>query len=104
MLRDVLSQSVPAFAEARVESADLAEVVPADRRADVVVTLADEHRRPVLAIVVEAQLTRDLDKPYIWLVYLSQTRAQHRCPTLLLVVTIDAGTARWCSRSIETGH
>ncbi|XXY23764.1 hypothetical protein WME88_44120 [Sorangium sp. So ce216] len=43
-------------------------------------------------------------KPYVWPVYVTQTRARHRCPTRLLVVTIDAGVARWCSRPIETGH
>ncbi|HSN96839.1 MAG TPA: hypothetical protein VLS89_01030, partial [Candidatus Nanopelagicales bacterium] len=104
MLREALGQVVPAFKEARIASAELAEIVPADRRADLVVVLTDEKQQPLQAIVVEVQLNPDPDKPYIWLVYLSQTRAQHRCPTLLLVVTIDEKMVRWCSRSIDTGH
>ncbi|HSN99401.1 MAG TPA: hypothetical protein VLS89_13990 [Candidatus Nanopelagicales bacterium] len=104
MLRQALGQALPRFSAARVESADLAEVAPVDRRADLVLVLTDENHRPVQSIVVEVQLNPDPDKPYIWLVYLGQARAQHRCPTLLLVVTIDEKMVRWCSRPIETGH
>ncbi|KYG00746.1 hypothetical protein BE18_10900 [Sorangium cellulosum] len=104
MLQDALGQPVPAFAEARVESSNLAEIVPSDRRADLVVVLVGEQQRPALAIVVEVQLGTDLDKPYVWLVYLAQTRARHRCPTRLLVVTTNPAMARWCSRPIDTGH
>ncbi|WP_437896412.1 hypothetical protein [Sorangium sp. So ce124] len=57
-----------------------------------------------MAIVVEVQLGVDPDKPYVWPVYVTQTRARHRCPTGLLVVTINAAMARWCSRPIDTGH
>ncbi|WP_437732147.1 hypothetical protein [Sorangium sp. So ce1335] len=37
-------------------------------------------------------------------VYVTQTRARHRCPTRLLVVTIHPAMVRWCSRPIDTGH
>ncbi|WP_437819714.1 hypothetical protein [Sorangium sp. So ce1078] len=105
MLQDALSQPIPAFTEARVESSDLAEIVPSDRRADVVVVLlVGDQQRPAMAIVVEVQLGVDPDKPYVWPVYVVQTRARHRCPTRLLVVTIDPAMARWCSRPIDTGH
>ncbi|WP_437937113.1 hypothetical protein [Sorangium sp. So ce341] len=105
MLQDALGQPVPAFTEARVESSDLAEVVPSERRADVIVALlASEQQRPAMAIVVEVQLGVDRDKPYVWPVYVTQTRARHRCPTRLLVVTIDAALARWSARPIDTGH
>ncbi|WP_437599068.1 hypothetical protein [Sorangium sp. So ce590] len=105
MLQDALGQPVPAFTEARVESSDLTEVMPSDRRADVIVVLlVGEQQRPAMAIVVEVQLGVDPDKPYVWPVYVTQTRARHRCPTRLLVVTIDAVMARWCSRPIDTGH
>ncbi|WP_438035774.1 hypothetical protein [Sorangium sp. So ce204] len=105
LLQDALGQPVPAFTEARVVSSDLAEIVPSDRRADVVVVLlVGEQQRPAMAIVVEVQLGVDPDKPYVWPVYLAQTRAQHRCPTWLLVVTTDQDMARWCSRVIAMGH
>ncbi|WP_437721826.1 hypothetical protein [Sorangium sp. So ce861] len=105
LLQDALGQTVPAFTEARVESSDLAEIIPSDRRADaVIVLLVGEQERPAMAIVVEVQLGVDLDKPYVWPVYVAQTRARHRCPTRLLAVTIDPKMARWCSQPIDTGH
>ncbi|WP_437492043.1 hypothetical protein WME75_16925 [Sorangium sp. So ce1014] len=105
MLQDALGQPIPAFTEARVESSDLTEIVPSDRRADVIVVLlVGDQRRPAMAIVVEVQLGVDPDKPYVWPVYVVQTRARHRCPTRLLVVTIEAAMARWCSQPIDTGH
>jgi hypothetical protein len=104
MLQDVLGQPVPTFREARVESADLTEIVPSDRRADLLVVLVGEQQRPAMGIVVEVQLGVDPDKPYVWPVYIAQARAQHRCPTRLLVVTIDQKMVRWCSQPIDTGH
>ncbi|WP_437598896.1 hypothetical protein WMF28_39525 [Sorangium sp. So ce590] len=105
MLQDALGQPVPTFTEARVESSDLTEVMPSDRRADVIlVMLLGEQQRPAMAIVVEVQLGVDPDKPYVWPVYVTQTRARHRCPTWLLIVTIDPEIARWCARPIDAGH
>ncbi|WP_437721833.1 hypothetical protein [Sorangium sp. So ce861] len=66
--------------------------------------LVGERQLPAMAIVVEVQLGVDPDKPYVWPVYVTQTRARHRCPTRLLAVTIDAKMARWCSQPIDTGH
>ncbi|KYF63758.1 hypothetical protein BE11_18560 [Sorangium cellulosum] len=105
MLQDALGQPVPAFTEARVVSSDLTEITPSDRRADVIVVLlVGEQERPAMAIVVEVQLGVDPEKPYSWPVYVTQTRARHRCPTRLLVVAIDAEIARWCARPIDMGH
>ncbi|AUX27448.1 hypothetical protein SOCEGT47_080380 [Sorangium cellulosum] len=105
MLRDALGQPVPTFTEARVESSDLTEIIPSTRRADVIVVLlVGAQQRPAMAIVVEVQLGVDPDKPYVWPAYVILTRARHRCPTRLLVVTIDPEMVRWCSRPIETGH
>ncbi|MDC0679161.1 hypothetical protein [Sorangium atrum] len=105
MLHDALGHPVPTFTEARVESSDFPEIVFSDRRADVVVVLlVGEQQQPAMAIVVEVQLGVDPDKPYVWPVYVTQTRARHRCPTRLLVVTINAAMARWSARPIDTGH
>ncbi|WP_437632020.1 hypothetical protein [Sorangium sp. So ce854] len=105
LLHDALGHPVPAFTEARIEASDLTEIVPANRRADVIVVLlVGEQQRPAMAIVVEVQLSVDPDKPYSWPVYVTQTRARHRCPTRLLIVTIDPAMVRWCSRPIDTGH
>ncbi len=104
MLREAFGQPLPVFKEARVESTALTEIVPADRRADLLVVLVDEQQRPLLAIVVEVQLHEDRDKPFVWPVYITHTRARYRCPTWLLVVTIEPEMVRWCSRPIDTGH
>ncbi|XXT17573.1 hypothetical protein WME94_45825 [Sorangium sp. So ce429] len=103
MLHDALGHPVPAFTEARVDASDLTEIVPSNRRAEVIVVLLlGEQPRPAMAIVVEVQLGVDPDKRYVWPVYVTQTRARHRCPTRLLVVTIELAMVRWCSRPIDT--
>ena len=102
LLRDVLGLALPAYSEARVESAQLTEVVPTEYRADVVVLLLEG--KPLFAIVVEVQLSRDEDKRMTWPLYLASLRARVGCPTALLVVAPEASVARWCAQPIEMGH
>jgi hypothetical protein len=92
LLRDALHLSVPRFTEARIESAELTDVQPAEYRADLVVLLYEG--RPVLGIVVEVQLRPDEDKRFSWPAYVANLRARIRCPVCLLVVTVDDGVAR----------
>jgi hypothetical protein len=82
---------VPAHDQVHVGSGD---TTPIEHRCDTAVELRNGDR-PVLAIVVEVQLTPDPDKGYSWPVYLIVVRARLRCPTALLVVAPTAGTARW---------
>jgi hypothetical protein len=77
-------------------------VVPTEYRADLVVLLWEG--KPVLAIVVEVQLSRDEDKRASWPLYLTSLRSRVACPTVLLVVAPDAAVARWCAQPIELGH
>ncbi|MDC0711989.1 hypothetical protein POL68_26210 [Stigmatella sp. ncwal1] len=102
LLRDALGFSLPPWSEARVESAELTEVVPTEYRADLVVLLLEG--KPVFAIVVEVQLARDEDKRKTWPLYLTSLRSRVGCPTALLVVAPDASVARWCAQPIELGH
>jgi hypothetical protein len=102
LLRDALGVPLPAWSEARVESAELTQVVPTEYRADLVVLLLEGQ--PIFAIVVEVQLARDDGKWMSWPVYLASLRARVGCPTALLVVAPDATVARWCARPIELGH
>ncbi|WP_224368341.1 hypothetical protein [Hyalangium versicolor] len=102
LLRDALGLELPPYSEARVESAELTEVVPTEYRADLVVLLLDG--KPVFAIVVEVQLWRDEDKRKTWPLYLTSLRSRVNCPTALLVVAPDAGMARWCAQPIALGH
>jgi hypothetical protein len=82
LLRDVLKFPLPPYSEARVESAELTEVVPTEYRADLVVLLLNGE--PVFAIVVEVQLSRDEDKRKTWPLYLTSLRSRVGCPTALM--------------------
>ncbi|UQA55796.1 hypothetical protein [Polyangium aurulentum] len=101
MLVEALGLAVPGFTEARIEPADLSEIIPRELRADLVVLLLDD--RPVLVIVVEAQLQFDPDKPFVWPCYVVGARARYRCPACLLVVTPDAALTRRLSQPIALG-
>jgi hypothetical protein len=101
LLREALQFEVPAYNEARIESADLTDVQPAEYRADLVVLLYDS--KPVLGIVVEAQLSPDEHKRYAWPVYAVGLRARMRCPVCLLVVTPRDAVARWAALPIDLG-
>ena len=102
LLGGSFSVPVPDFVEARAESGDLTEVVPSERRADVVVVLRADD--PVLAVVVEVQRGRDPDKRFSWPLYLTSLRSRLKCPTVLLVVCLDPATVTWCARPITIGH
>ncbi|HET9930018.1 MAG TPA: hypothetical protein VFQ35_04990, partial [Polyangiaceae bacterium] len=99
LLRDALHLELPAYTEARLASSDLTELVPTEFRADAVVLLVDG--KPVLGVIVEAQLSRDERKRFTWPAYVSVLRARHQCPVELLVVTPDRAVATWASTPIS---
>jgi hypothetical protein len=66
LLRDALNMELPQFTEARMDSADLTDVQPAEYRADLVVLLFDG--KPVLGIVIEVQLSPENRKRFVPLV------------------------------------
>ncbi|UQA56198.1 hypothetical protein [Polyangium aurulentum] len=101
LLVEVFSVPLPRYTEARVESADLADVIPRELRADLLVLLLDGEA--VLVIIVEAQLSADPDKSFAWPAYVVGARARYRCPACLLVVTPDAALAARLARPIELG-
>jgi hypothetical protein len=101
LLRDRLGAALPAYSEARLDSANLTEVVPMERYADLVVLLVEG--KPVFAIVVEVQLSRDEDKRRSWPQYAVNLHTRLRCPTAVLVVAPEESVARWCAQPIEVG-
>jgi hypothetical protein len=101
LLRDALHQVLPEFSEARIESAELTDIQPAEYRADLVVLLLEDHA--VLGIVIEVQLGRDDSKSYAWPAYVVNLRARIKCPVCLLVVATDEPVARWAATPIELG-
>lgn len=98
LLREALHLELPAYTEARLASSDLTEVVPTEFRADAVVLLVDG--KPVLGVIVEAQLSRDERKRFSWPAYMTVLRARHECPVELLVVTPDRAVAAWAAAPI----
>ena len=101
LLRDALHIELPNYSEARLDSADLNQVQPAEYRADLVVLLLEGV--PVFGIVVEVQLSTDERKRYVWPVYITGLRARIECPVCLLVVTADDACARWAAKPISLG-
>lgn len=108
LLTRSLGVELPDYDYAGLESADLTEVTPAERRADSVIAFRrkslDDDPQPVLAVIVEIQRDRDSDKLWSWPLYLSSLRSRLRCPVILLVVAPDEAVARWCARPIGLGH
>ena len=78
LLRDALHVELPDYTEARIDSADLTDIQPAEYRADLVLLLL--HGSPILGIVLEMQLSNDDDKRYVWPAYVANLRARIRCP------------------------
>ncbi len=104
LLSGPLGVSLPPYRHAQVEPGELPDLVPTEYRADAVVTLTGDAGAPVLAVVVEVQLTRDRGKRWSWPVYLATLRARLRCPTTLLVLCPIDGIADWCAAPIDLGH
>jgi hypothetical protein len=103
LLRLSLGWELPRYERIRMESAEFTDLSPTQYRADAVAVLTAGERR-VLGVVVEVQLRPDSDKQWTWPVYLATLRARLKCPTVLLVVCLDAAVAAWCGTSIDMGH
>jgi hypothetical protein len=102
LLTELLAVEVPSFNKAQLVDATLNELLPAELRSDALVVFL-KTSKPVLGVVIEAQLQPDNDKRYSWPLYATAARARERCPFVVLVVTPDAATARWAARAIELG-
>jgi hypothetical protein len=101
LIRDALHVDLPRFTEARIVSADLTDIQPAEYRADMVIQLFDAVA--VLGIVLEVQLSVDERKRFVWPAYVANLRARLECPVCLLVVTADDTVAKWARRPVEMG-
>ncbi|MBX3232384.1 MAG: hypothetical protein KIT84_22425 [Labilithrix sp.] len=103
LLRDALGVALPAYVEARLDSADLTDAQPTEYRADLVILLVDG--KPVLGIVLEVQLElkKGDRKLYTWPVYVANLRARLECPVCVLVVTPSEAVAERARAPIELG-
>lgn len=102
ILAESLGLSIPSYSEARIASADLTEIQPAEYRADIVVLLLQDGV-PVRVVIVEVQLAVDPRKRLSWPAYAMVSRAVHGCPVALLVMAPEPSVAGWCAEPIETG-
>ncbi len=98
-----LGVAVPGGTKAAMAPSDLTASVPTELRADAVVMLSGADGAQ-LAVVVEIQLRYDDRKRFSWPSYLTQVRAAHRCPAVLLVICLNTETATRCRVPIVTGH
>jgi hypothetical protein len=102
LLREALGIELPSFETAETSDADFSQTLPAAFRADLVVTLRDAAKQPVLSVVVEIQRKRDQGKRRTWPLYLAALHARVSTPTCLLVIATDDRVARWASKPITT--
>ncbi len=94
---------VPRHASTRVADATLDQLIPIEFRADLVLELLDEVESVVFAIVLEAQRDQKPRKKFTWPVYVAVARAERECPTVALVLAIDAEVAAWAAEKIDLG-
>lgn len=77
LMRDAMGAELPPFDEARVGSAVLSDIKVTEYRADLVIEMWN-RRRPVYGIILEVQLRRDPDKPFVWPAYVANLRVRLR--------------------------
>jgi hypothetical protein len=105
LLRDGLHIPMPLFAQVEVVETSVTEILPTDRKADLVLLFSDSPgglRR--CALVVEVQLAVDPEKRRSWWWYLVGIHTRHRCDAVLVVVTPSARVAGWARKPIALGH
>lgn len=101
LLRFAFGPDAPFDLEVAPASENLTDLQPAEYRADLVVVLRSPgDPRPRRALVIEVQLRPDAAKRLTWPVYVAVARARLRCPVTLVVIALDATTARWCAAPI----
>jgi hypothetical protein len=97
--------ALPGYGQVRLASGQITDLAPTEYQADAVVTFhaVDDPQRAVLAVVVEAQLSKDRDKRKSWPVYATALHRRWDCPTVLLVVSPDPDVAAWSAAPIDLG-
>jgi hypothetical protein len=101
LIQAAIGVRLPSYTDARVVSADLTDIQPAEYRADMVIEFS--KGKPVYAIVVEVQLSVKRAKRFIWPAYVANLHARLKCPVSLLVVTANDAVARWASQCLKIG-
>ena len=105
LLPDVLQLRLSPLAHVQLGDTTLSEILPTERRADLVQLLSDSPGAPPRrALIIEVQLDYDVDKQWSWWSYVVGMHVRHRCEAVLVVVTPSEKTAAWASGPFELGH
>jgi len=90
---------------AQISDSTLGDLVPTERKADLVLLFSrTPGGAPELAVVVEVQLAVDAEKRRSWWWYVVAVHTRHACDTVLVVVAPSASVATWAARPIALGH
>lgn len=101
LVRGALGAPLPDFTGTRVTEAELGQLVPTSRTADLVIELEREGAI-VMALIVECQLRPDADKPHLWPSHVAALHDKLRCPVVLVVLVPSDAMARWAERPAPT--
>jgi hypothetical protein len=104
LLTGIPGLAIPLGGPASLAPGEVTASLPVELRADAVVLLGDSADK--LAVVTEVQTSAGAikRKRRVWPAYLTQARAQHDCPAVLMVFCRDRAVARACAKPIPTGH
>ncbi|MER6630595.1 Yae1 family protein [Streptomyces sp. NPDC000987] len=81
---------------------DVTETRPLERRLDTLLKLETQDDEPLL-LAVEAQGSKDPDKPASWAYYASYLLTKYRLQPMLLVVCQDPAIAEWAACPVAFG-
>lgn len=98
LLRSAFDLTLPGK-EAKPVEASLNQAIPAEARADLVLSFGEELR-----VIVEVQLGKDKEKERVWPNYVTSLNLRDSCKALLVVVTPSEAVARWARGPHDTGH
>lgn len=101
LLVNLFDFKVPAYHHARTQATDVQVLVPRTYHADGMVLFCDAHDRPLLAVVLEVQRSRDRTKQRTWKLYVAQMEAELDAPVALLVFCPEPAVAGWYERQLE---
>jgi len=102
LLTNVFDVKVPDYHHARAQATDVRVLVPRTYHADGMLLFCDRFDRPVLAVVLEVQRSRDLGKRRTWKLYVAQLEAELDVTAALVVFCPDPGLAGWYRSLFES--
>lgn len=98
-----LGVDIPPYSRIIFGDPALGKVKPTTLAADLVLELCDAAGRPLLATILEVQLTPEDRKLATWPAYLTTHRERRGCDTCILVLTPSREVAAWARRPIRLG-